>query len=113
MTTVTTKPEIPVFQPYLGPEVYEAAKRALDGGWIAIGRLTYRFEDELSEYLQLARHDRHLLNVSSGTAALHVACQLASLGPGDEVICPSFTYVACHQAITATGAEIVFCDIED
>jgi dTDP-4-amino-4,6-dideoxygalactose transaminase len=113
MAAVTTKPEVPVFQPYLGPEVYEAAKRALDGGWLAIGRLTYQFEDELSEYLQLSRHDRHLVNLSSGTAALHVACQLAGLGPGDEVICPSFTYVACHQAITATGADVSFCDIDE
>jgi dTDP-4-amino-4,6-dideoxygalactose transaminase len=113
MAAVTTKPDIPVFQPYLGPEVYAAAQRALDGGWLAIGRLTYQFEDELSEYLRLADHDRHLLALSSGTAALHSACQLAGAGPGDEIICPSYTYVACHQAITATGADVVFCDIED
>jgi dTDP-4-amino-4,6-dideoxygalactose transaminase len=105
--------EIPVFQPYLGPEVYDAATRALDGGWLAIGRLTYEFEDELSGYLALAQHDRHLLTLSSGTAALHAACQLVGLGQGDEVICPSFTYVACHQAITATGADVVFCDVEE
>lgn len=109
----STKPEIPVFQPYLGPEVYDAAKRALDGGWIAIGRLTYRFEDELSDYLGLAESGRNLVTVSSGTAALHCACQLADLGHGDEVICPSFNYVAGHQAITATGANVVFCDIEE
>ena len=113
MATVATKPEIPVFQPYLGPEVYAAAQRALDGGWIAIGKLTYRFEEELADYLGLADVDRHLQAVSSGTAALHSACVLAGLGPGDEVICPSFTYVACHQAISATGASVVFCDIED
>ena len=111
--TVTTKPDIPVFQPYLGPEVYDAARRALDGGWIAIGRLTYQFEEELAKYLGLEESGRHLLSVSSGTAALHSACELAGLGPGDEVICPSFTYVACHQAITATGADVVFCDIDE
>lgn len=113
MATVKTKPDIPVFQPYLGPEVYEAAKRALDGGWIAIGRLTYDFEHELSAYLGLAGGGRNLLTVSSGTAALHSACVLAGVGPGDEVICPSFTFVACHQAITATGAGLAFCDVED
>jgi dTDP-4-amino-4,6-dideoxygalactose transaminase len=105
--------EIPVFQPYLGPEVYEAATRALDGGWLAIGRLTYEFEDELTSYLDLERHGRHLLTVSSGTAALHLACRLAGVGPGDEVICPSFTYVACHQAIGASGADVAFCDIDE
>src|SRR5262245_16118692 len=113
MATATSAREIPVFQPYLGPEVYDAAKRSLDGGWIAIGRLTYQFEEELSLYLKLASSNRHLLTLSSGTAALHAACQLVGLGPGDEVICPSFTYVACHQAISATGADVVFCDIED
>ncbi|HXG77156.1 MAG TPA: DegT/DnrJ/EryC1/StrS family aminotransferase [Gaiellaceae bacterium] len=110
---MSTEPEIPVFQPYLGPEVYDAAKAALDGGWLAIGSLTYAFEEELARYLSLDRHDRHLLTLSSGTAALHSACQLIGLGPGDEVICPSFTYVACHQAISATGADVVFCDVDE
>jgi dTDP-4-amino-4,6-dideoxygalactose transaminase len=105
--------EIAVFEPYLGPEVYDAATRALDGRWLAIGKLTYQFEEELATYLDLERHDRQLSTVSSGTAALHLACQLAGVGPGDEVICPSFTYVACHQAISATGADVVFCDIEE
>jgi dTDP-4-amino-4,6-dideoxygalactose transaminase len=113
MAVVRTEPAIPVFQPYLGPEVYEAAKRALDGGWIAIGQLTYSFEEELSDYLDLTASGRSLLTLSSGTAALHSACVLAGLGSGDEVICPSFTFAACHQAITATGAELAFCDVED
>ena len=104
---------IQVYEPYLGPEVYEAAKRALDGRWLAIGKLTYQFEDELGSYLGLAESDRHLLSLSSGTGALHCACLLAGVGPGDEVIAPSFTYVACHQAITATGAKVHFCDIEE
>ena len=105
--------ELPVFQPYLGHEVRRAVTDALDAGWISIGKLTYQFEDELSRYLGLEQEGRHLLAVSSGTAALHAACVLAGAGPGDEIICPSFTYVACHQAITATGAAVVFCDIDD
>lgn len=106
-----TEPRIPVFQPYLGPEVRDAISRALDAGWISIGSLTYQLEEELAEYLGLEH--RHLLSLSSGTAALHTAGIVAGLGPGDEVICPSFTYVACHQAVSATGAEVVFCDVED
>jgi dTDP-4-amino-4,6-dideoxygalactose transaminase len=108
-----TTPELPVFQPYLGPEVRQAVSDALDAGWISIGKITYRFEDELSRYLGLEEEGRHLLAMSSGTAALHSACILAGAGPGDEIICPSFTYAACHQAITATGAAVVFCDIDD
>jgi dTDP-4-amino-4,6-dideoxygalactose transaminase len=113
VATVATKPEIPVFQPYLGPEVYAAAQAALDGGWLAIGKLTYAFEEELARYLRLEETKRELVTASSGTAALHLACELAGVGPGDEVVCPAFTYVACHQAITATGAEVVFCDVEE
>jgi dTDP-4-amino-4,6-dideoxygalactose transaminase len=105
------EPRIPVFQPYLGPEVRDAITRALDSGWISIGSLTYQLEEELARHLEL--EDRHLLSLSSGTAALHTAGILVGLGPGDEVICPSFTYVACHQAISATGADVVFCDVED
>lgn len=113
LAVVSVGSEIPVFQPYLGREVYEAAARALDGGWLAIGKLSYEFEEKLAGYLGLQAYDRELLTVSSGTAALHLACQLAGVGPGDEVICPSFTYAACHQAISATGAEVVFCDVEE
>ena len=51
--------------------------------------------------------------MSSCTAALHAAFVLAGVGPGDEVVCPSLTYVAGHQAVTATGADVVFCDVEE
>ena len=105
------EPRIPVFQPYLGPDVRDAITRALDSGWISIGSLTYQLEEELARHLEL--EDRHVLSLSSGTAALHTAGILAGLGPGDEVICPSFTYVACHQAISATGADVVFSDVEE
>jgi dTDP-4-amino-4,6-dideoxygalactose transaminase len=53
------------------------------------------------------------MSTNSCAAALNRACLLASAGPGNEVIAPSFTYVAAHQAITATGAEVVFCDVEE
>jgi dTDP-4-amino-4,6-dideoxygalactose transaminase len=65
----------------------------------------------LAQYLGL--DDRQLVATNSCTAALHMAAVLADLGPGDEVICPSFTYVAGHQAMSATGANVVFCDIEE
>ncbi|MBA3843882.1 MAG: DegT/DnrJ/EryC1/StrS family aminotransferase [Actinobacteria bacterium] len=102
---------IPVFQPYLGPEVQEAAVRALQAGWIGMGSLTARLEDELASYLELS--NRYVVATSSCTGALHCAFLQAGVGPGDEVICPSFTYVAGHQAVTATGAEVVFADIDE
>src|SRR5215208_5061427 len=57
--------------------------------------------------------DRHVAAVSTGHAALHLALLLAGVGPGDEVITPSFNNVADFQAILATGARPVLCDVDD
>lgn len=109
-----TKPldVVPVYLPYLGAEIKQAAADALEDGWLGIGPLTERFEKELESYLELTE-GRRVVSTSSCTAALHLATILAGAGPGDEVICPAFTYVAGHQAVSATGAEVVFCDIEE
>jgi dTDP-4-amino-4,6-dideoxygalactose transaminase len=107
---MTDAAPIPVYRPHLGPEVHAAARDALDTGWLGMGQLSRQFEDELSSYLGL--EDRSLVSTNSCTEALHIAARLIGLGPGDEVICPSFTYVAGHQAISRTGAEVVFCDVE-
>ena len=102
---------IPVYKPYLGPEILVAAQSALQAGWLGMGRLSQQFEVGIESFLGLT--DRKVVATNSCTEALHLAAQLIGLGPGDEVIAPSFTYVAGHQAITRTGASIVFCDIED
>jgi dTDP-4-amino-4,6-dideoxygalactose transaminase len=104
--------ELPMWVPYLGPEVHEATTRALEAGYLGLGSLSRQFEEALASYLELDG-DRLLATVNSCTAALNCACLLAGAGPGGEVIAPSFTYVAAHQAITATGAEVVFCDVEE
>lgn len=102
---------IPVFSPYLGPEVHQAASDALTAGWLGMGKLTRQFEEELSSYLGL--EGRYLVTTSSCTEAIFLSATVAGIGPGDEVICPSFTYVAGHQAISATGADVVFCDVRE
>jgi dTDP-4-amino-4,6-dideoxygalactose transaminase len=102
---------IPVFQPYLGPEVHQATTDALEAGWIGLGPLTREFEQAIGEYVHAG--ERPVVTTSSGTAALHLATLAAGVRPGDEVIMPSFTYVASHQAIGMTGAEIVFCEVEE
>lgn len=108
---MTEQQPIPVYRPYLGPEVQEAARRALEAGWLGMGKLSREFEEGLERFLGL--DGRHAVSTNSCTEALHLAGRLIGLGPGDEVICPSMTYVAGHQAISRTGAEIVFCDVED
>jgi dTDP-4-amino-4,6-dideoxygalactose transaminase len=110
-SVATSLDRIPVYQPYLGPEVTQAAQRALEIGWLGMGALSQEFEQGLESYLGLT--DRRVVSTNSCTEALHIAARLIGLGPGDEVIAPSFTYVAGHQAISRTGAEIVFCDVEE
>ncbi|GAB3252897.1 DegT/DnrJ/EryC1/StrS family aminotransferase [Kineosporia babensis] len=112
MPTPTTALErIPVYRPYLGPEVTAAAQSALEAGWLGMGKLSQQFELELERFLRL--DERRVVSTNSCTEALHIAARLIGLGPGDEVIAPAFTYVAGHQAMSRTGADIVFCDIED
>jgi dTDP-4-amino-4,6-dideoxygalactose transaminase len=102
---------VPLFVPYTGPEVQEAAQQALQAGFLGQGELTRRFEEELSSWLEL--EDRFLVAVSSCTAAIQLGVLLSGVEPGDEVICPAMTYCAGLQAVTATGAKIVFADCEE
>jgi dTDP-4-amino-4,6-dideoxygalactose transaminase len=107
-----TTAAIPMWVPHLGPEVTEATTKALEAGYLGLGSLSQRFEQELAEYVELGP-DRRLMTTNSCTAALNCAAILAGAGPGTEIIAPAFTYVAAHQAITATGADVVFCDVEE
>lgn len=102
--------QVPVYRPYLGPEVQQAAQEALAAGWLGMGPLSKQFEEAVEERLGLT--DRRVVSTNSCTEALHIAARLIGLGPGDEVIAPSFTYVAGHQAISRTGAEVVFADVD-
>ncbi len=102
---------VPVYRPYLASEVQDAARGALEAGWLGMGKLTRNFEEALEAYLGL--DGRHVVSTNSCTEAIHIAARLIGLKPGEEVICPSFTYVAGHQAISRTGADVVFCDVED
>ena len=102
---------IPVFQPYIGADTRKHLNDALDVGWLGMGATTQDFEKRIADYLGL--ENRHVVATNTGTSALHIALLVAGVGPGDEVITPSFNYVADHQAIRMTGAEVVMCDIHN
>src|SRR3954449_13127814 len=102
---------IPVFAPLLEAEELDAARAALELGWLGMGSYVDEFERELGAVMEAG--NRHVAAVSTGHAALHLALLLAGVGPGDEVITPSFNNVADFQAILATGAEPVLCDVDD
>ena len=84
-----------------------AVIECLESGWLTMGPRTQAFERGLEQSTGAA----HAVAVSSGTAALHLACLAAGLGPGDEVIVPAFTFVASANAVRYTGAQPVFCDV--
>jgi dTDP-4-amino-4,6-dideoxygalactose transaminase len=102
---------IPLFKPLIEQQELDAAQEALKLGWLGMGSYVAEFERQLAAFV--GAEDRKVIAVSTGHAALHLAFLLAGLGPGDEVITPSFNNAADFQAILATGAEPVFCDVRD
>ena len=106
------KPDrIPVFKPHIGVDTLKYLTDALDVGWLGMGATTKEFEERIAEFLGLK--GRHVVATNTGTSAFHIALRAAGIGPGDEVITPSFNYVADHQAIRMSGANVVMCDIRD
>ncbi|MFC4452164.1 DegT/DnrJ/EryC1/StrS family aminotransferase [Deinococcus sonorensis] len=87
----------------LKPEIDEAVARVLDSGWYLMGEQLEAFEIEYAAYLGV----RHCIGVGNGLDALHLALQAMEVGPGDEVIVPSNTYIATWLAVSQTGATVV------
>lgn len=102
---------IPVFFPNLGDEAIAQVKETLEAGWLGLGSKTKEFEEKISQFLEL--NDKHVLSTNTATSAIHLALRIANIGPGDEVITPSFNCVADQHAIKMTGADVVMCDIEE
>ncbi len=92
----------------VGEEEMQALARAIEAGYLGMGSEVQLFEEEIRQFLGTP-HD--VICVNTGTAALHLALQALGIGPGDEVLAPSLTYVATFQAISATGAKAVACDV--
>lgn len=84
-----------------------AVTEVLRSGWLTMGPRTESFESAFARYTGAP----HAVAVSSGTAALHIACLAAGLGPDDEAIVPSLTFVASANAVAYTGARPVFADV--
>ena len=100
---------ISVGHPLLGVEEREAVDRVLRTGQIAQGPEIECFENEFSEALV---DGRPCVAVSSGTSGLHLGLLACGIGPGDEVVVPSFTFAATANAVALTGATPVFADID-
>jgi dTDP-4-amino-4,6-dideoxygalactose transaminase len=103
--------KIPVFKPLIEQDEFEATREALELGWLGMGSYVGAFEEGLKKFL--GAEDRYVAAVSTGHAAIHLGLLAMGVGAGDEVITPSFNNAADFQAILATGAQPVFCDIEE
>jgi perosamine synthetase len=97
----------PVYRPSIGALEKQYVDEALDSSWISSkGAFIAKFESAFAEFTQA----RYATSVANGTAAVHLAVLAAGIGPGDEVIVPTLTYVASVNAIAYTGATPVFVD---
>jgi dTDP-4-amino-4,6-dideoxygalactose transaminase len=99
--------QVPLADVRVSEDDIEAVVETYRSGWLSMGPRTEALERALAEYTGA----RHAFGVANGTAALHLICMAAGLGPGDEVIVPSLTFVASVNAIAYTGATPVFAEI--
>ena len=97
-----------VSEPTIGPDEKAVLAEVIDSGWITMGDRVHAFEKEFAQRQGVAG----AVAVSSGTAALHLILEAFGIGPGDEVLVPSLTFVATANCVLYSGASPVFVDIE-
>ncbi|MFH1741618.1 MAG: DegT/DnrJ/EryC1/StrS aminotransferase family protein [bacterium] len=102
-------PLIPVFRPSITDEEIQAVSEVLRSGWLGLGPKTKEFEDALKAYFGVPE----VVALNSGTAALHLALRVLDIGPGDEVIVPTITFVSTAHVVEYCGAHVVFADIDE
>jgi dTDP-4-amino-4,6-dideoxygalactose transaminase len=98
----------PVALPELGEPEWQAVRRVIDSGWVTQGPVVEAFEQAVADYCGAA----HAVAVSSCTAALHLALVCAGIGPGDEVVVPSMSFIATANAVVHAGATPVFAEVD-
>lgn len=94
----------------IGTKEQEAVRRVLEKEFLGMGEEVKLFEEELGAFIG---GQREVVCVNTGTSALHLALSCMDIGVGDEVLVPSITYVASFQAISATGAKPIACDVRE
>jgi len=90
------------------PRLSERLSSVLEGGRFILGPEVEAFEHEFAAYVGV----RHAIGVANGTDAIAIALRAMGVGPGDEVVCPSFTFYATVEATVNAGATPVFCDVD-
>ncbi|UTT69576.1 DegT/DnrJ/EryC1/StrS family aminotransferase [Arthrobacter sp. DNA4] len=108
MTAEPVLARINVMKPWLGEEEARALAEVVASGWVAQGPKVKEFESRFAEFQGV----RHAVATSSCTTALHLALVVAGIGPGDDVVVPSLSFIATANAVTYVGARPVFCDVD-
>lgn len=99
---------IPITRPLLGEEECRAVSEALRSGWLTQGNRVAAFERAVADYVGA----KHAVACSSCTTALHLALHVSGIGPGDEVIVPSMSFIASANSIRYVGATPVFAEVD-
>lgn len=108
MAVETKKLNVPITKPSLTEEEARAPFESIKSGWVTQGPKVAEFEQAVASYVGA----KHGIATTSCTTGLHLAMAAIGIGPGDEVICPSFTFIASANAILYTGATVVFCEVD-
>src|ERR1700741_4643212 len=90
------------------PRIAERLTEGANGGRYILGPEVEAFEREFAEHLGV----RHAIGVANGTDAITIALRALGVGPGDEVVCPSFSFSATVEATIAAGATPVYCNVD-
>jgi dTDP-4-amino-4,6-dideoxygalactose transaminase len=98
---------IPTARPSLSDADLAAVGEVMESRWLGLGKVTEAFESAVGELLG----DRRVVATNTGTTAMHLALAAMGIGPGDDVIVPSLTFVATAQAVAVTGAGVVLADV--
>src|SRR3982074_3648086 len=102
------KHTVRITKPALTEEEARAPYESIKSGWVTQGPKVAEFEKAVAAYVGA----KHGVATTSCTTGLHLALATIGVGPGDEVIVPSFTFIASANAILYTGATVVFCEID-
>ena len=99
---------LPFSRPSIGEEEIAAVEQVLRSGWITTGPKSQALEEQFADYVGC----RYAVALSSATGGMHIALLALGIGPGDEVITPSQTWVSTANMISLLGAKPVFVDVD-